>query len=108
MSYTRQKEYQIIHKCGGCKKKQTFVNTRRFRVNANGRKIDVWLIYQCKKCRHTLNIPIYERISPEKIPGELYEKFLSNDEELAMKYGADDSFFRSRHYEGSMGYVHRD
>ena len=59
MRYTNQ-EYQIIHRCGRCGKKAIFVSTRRFRVNANKNKLDVWLIYQCKKCRHTLNIPIFE------------------------------------------------
>lgn len=28
-----------------------------------------------------------------------YEQFLDNDEELALKYGTDYSFFKSRHYE---------
>ena len=99
MSYTDKKEITIIHKCGGCRKKQTFINTRRFRVNANGGRLDVWLIYQCKKCKHTLNIPIYERISRNKVPEELYERILCNDEELALEYGTNDSFFKSRHYE---------
>ena len=54
MRYTNQ-EYQIIHRCGRCGKKAVFVSTRRFRVNANKNKLDVWLIYQCKKCKHTLN-----------------------------------------------------
>lgn len=94
MGYSNEKEYQIIHKCGRCGKKTTFVSTRRFRVNANKNKLDVWLIYQCKKCKHTLNIPIYERVSPQKIPRELYEGFLANDEELAIRYGADAAFLR--------------
>lgn len=96
MGYSNEKEYQIIHKCGRCGKKTTFVSTRRFRVNANKNKLDVWLIYQCKKCKHTLNIPIYERVSPQKIPRELYEGFLANDEELAVRYGADAAFLRNR------------
>lgn len=94
MGYSNEKEYKIIHKCGRCGKKTTFVSTRRFRVNANKNKLDVWLIYQCKKCKHTLNIPIYERVSPQKIPRELYEGFLANDEELAVRYGADAAFLR--------------
>lgn len=99
MSYTNNKEIKIIHKCGGCKKKQTFINTKRFRVNANGNRLDVWLIYQCKKCKHSLNIPIYERMVPHRIPEDLYEQFLNNDEELALKYGRDYAFFKSKHYE---------
>ena len=69
MSYLKKIEYEIIPKesfmvirnCSGCGRKSYFKNTKRFRVNANGNKLDVWLIYQCEKCRHTLNLTIYER-----------------------------------------------
>ena len=98
MSYSGQKEHKVIHKCGRCGRKMIFISTRRFRVNANKNKLDVWLIYQCKKCKHTLNIPIYERISPQKIPKELYEGFLANDEELAVRYGSDAALFKSKNF----------
>ena len=64
MSYTNDSEYAVICRCGRCGKKQTFVTTGKFRVNANKNKVDIWLIYQCARCRHTLNIPVYERINP--------------------------------------------
>jgi len=32
---------KIIHKCSGCKRKMHFVNTGKFRVNANGNRVDV-------------------------------------------------------------------
>lgn len=70
-----------------------YVNTGRFRVNANGRRIDVWLIYQCEKCKHTLNLSIYERVNPEMIPGDEYKKFLANDEECALEYGTNYPLF---------------
>lgn len=98
MRYSNQKEYQIIRKCARCGRKTTFISTRRFRINANKNKLDVWLIYQCKKCRHTLNIPIYERVSPQKIPRELYESFLANDGELAIRYGSDAALFISKNF----------
>ena len=98
MSYTNQREYKVIHKCAHCGRKMTFISTRRFRVNANKNKLDVWLIYQCKKCKHTLNIPIYERTAPQKIPGELYERFLANDEELAIRYASDASLFKRKNF----------
>ena len=72
---------QIVHKCSGCGKKMPFVNTGKFRVNANGSKVDVWLIYQCAKCRHSLNLTIYERIRPGRIPEEDFQKFQENDED---------------------------
>ena len=106
MSYGKKIEYRIIPRgsfpvirgCSGCGRKTHFINTKKFRVNANGNKIDVWLIYRCERCRHTLKVPIYERVSPQKIPPELYEKFLANDEELAARYGADAPWLKSRNF----------
>lgn len=89
----------VIHKCSGCNKKMPFVNSGKFRVNANGNNVDVWLIYRCRKCKHSLNLTIYERTKPGKIPQELYEKFLENDEELAESYGNDIEFLRKNRVE---------
>lgn len=66
--------YKIIRNCAGCGEKSDYINTERFRVNANGNKIDVWLIYQCEKCKYTYNLTVYERINPKLIK-EKYEKF---------------------------------
>ena len=107
MSYVRKIEYRIIpdksfdiiYSCSGCGSKTSFQNTNRFRVNANGNKLDVWLIYQCNKCKHTKNLAIYERQNPAKIPQKKYQRFLANDEELAFKYGTDFAFFRKNQVE---------
>ena len=90
---------KVFHRCGGCGKKQEFINSGKFRVNANGNCVDVWLIYRCKKCKHTWNLTVYERISPKKIPKELYEKFLSNDEETAYAYGNHIDFLKRNNAE---------
>ena len=101
MSYSKQIEFQItpdesfkvIRNCSGCGTKAVFQNTNCFRVNANGRKIDVWLIYQCVKCKHTSNLSIYERKNPETIRKEEYDKFMRNSSELALRYGTDSQLF---------------
>lgn len=100
MSYSNTTEYVIIPKdsyaiirgCAKCGSKSKFINTNKFRVNANGNKIDIWLIYQCEKCRHTLNLTVLERVSPNEI-GENYKRFLANDIELSREYGVDKAFF---------------
>lgn len=102
MSYLEKIEYKIVPKesfsvsrnCPGCGRKSHFINTKKFRVNANGNRLDVWLIYQCEICRHTLNLTIYERQKSSSIPQKEYNAFLSNDEELAEIYGNDIRFFR--------------
>ncbi len=90
---------RVYHRCGGCGKKQEFINSGKFRVNANGNTADVWLIYRCKKCKHSWNLTVYERVSPSKMPPELYELFLENDEETASRYGNDIAFLKRNHAE---------
>ncbi|MGN0403097.1 MAG: DUF1062 domain-containing protein [Acetatifactor sp.] len=85
---------KVYHRCGGCGKKQVFLNSGRFRVNANGNRIDVWLIYRCAKCKHSWNLTIYERIKPSHISSEEYALFMENDFELASKYGKDIDFLK--------------
>ena len=93
MKTSESSRIRVYHRCGGCGKKQEFLNSGKFRVNANGNQLDVWLIYQCEKCKHTYNLSVYERIRPGKIPKDLYLKFLANDEETALTYGTDKELF---------------
>lgn len=90
---------KIIHRCGGCGKKQEFVNSGKFRVNANGNSVDVWLIFRCKKCKHSWNLTIYERTKPKKIPADLFELFLGNDEATAYQYGNNIEFLKKNNAE---------
>lgn len=102
MSYWKKIEYEmkpkdsfyVIRCCAKCGSKTHFVNTEKFRVNANGNKLDVWLIYQCEECKHTFNLSIYERQKVSSIPKEEYQRFLDNDEELARRYGTDLQLFQ--------------
>ena len=71
-----------------------FINSQKFRVNANGNCVDVWLIYRCKKCKHSWNLTVYERIRPSKISQKDYELFMENDVAFALKYGKDMDFLK--------------
>ncbi len=101
MSYLKKIEYEIVLKdsfliirnCPKCGRKTYFKNTKKFRVNANGNKLDIWLIYQCEECKHTLNLSIYERQKVSSIPKEEYQRFLDNDEQFAQKHGRNVQLF---------------
>ncbi len=90
---------RVFHRCGGCGKKREFLNSGKFRVNANGNRIDVWLIYRCEKCKHTWNLEIYARKNPAKLDPEEYDKFLVNDPELASEYGKNIDFLKKNNAE---------
>lgn len=83
----------IIRRCPKCGKKTEFRNSGKFRVNANGRLIDVWLIYRCGQCETSWNMTIWERTEAGRLEKEEYEGFLQNDPELAEKYGNDRDLF---------------
>lgn len=102
----------VRRNCPKCKIKREFINSFKFRVNANGKALDVWLIYRCEHCSTTWNMAIYERRAVETIPEKEYFGFLSNDRALAEEYGRRQDLFVKNRAEAVMeecGYrVERD
>jgi hypothetical protein len=79
-------EPTVIKNCPKCGGQAFFESSKKFRVNANQSKLDVWLIYQCRKCQSTWNMAILSRVNLKEIGKERYKNFLNNDEELAKNY----------------------
>ncbi|MGG7177502.1 DUF1062 domain-containing protein [Clostridium paraputrificum] len=94
MSYLKKYIWELVpenlpkvkRNCPKCNEKTHYINSEKFRVNANKSNLDVWLIHQCEKCKSTWNMAIYERIKPNDISKDEYEKFLANDKDLAKEY----------------------
>ena len=69
--------------CPRCKTRRSFVSSGKFRVNAQKKRIDVWLIFRCSQCDDRWNWPIHERRSVGALdPAEL-EALAQNDPGLA-------------------------
>lgn len=119
MCYYQKQEWTIVPKsspvvnrhCPKCGIKTDFINSKRFRVNANGKNLDIWLIFNCSKCKSKWNLSIHERINPKKIDREVYSEFMNNDLKLANLFGADTAIHRKNNselvYESSDYEVHR-
>lgn len=113
MSYVNKLEYKIVptntfkilRRCAGCGCKQIFLSKGNFRVNANGSRLDVWLIYGCEKCGYTYNLSIYERVKSDKIPKAQYQKFLMNDEKVIFRFGTDKSVFTKNRVEIAWDFI---
>ena len=58
---------EIIACCGKCGSGSRFECSNSFRINANGKELDVWLIYKCIVCNSTLNIEIFSRVKRNKV-----------------------------------------
>jgi hypothetical protein len=79
----------VIRYCPKCGSLSEYESSQNFRVNANQNLIDIWLIYQCEKCKSTWNMEILSRMNSGVIEKDLYLKFLKNDQELARQYAFD-------------------
>lgn len=65
--------------CGGCGALRAFRCSNKIRLNANGRKLDAWLIYHCVSCGKTWNRAIFERRNVRDIAPKMLEALHSND-----------------------------
>jgi hypothetical protein len=68
---------------------KSFRSSGRFRVNANGKRLDAWLIYKCTSCDFTWNRPILERRDVRSIDARLLAMLHASDPELAHRTAFD-------------------
>ena len=75
----------LIKKCSHCDSDR-FYCSDKFRMNAQKKNIDVWLIYRCVKCDNTCNLTLLSRSKPDLIDKTLSHSFSMNDKDAAWKY----------------------
>ncbi len=80
---------KAMHHCKKCGAKTEHVSSGLFRVNAQQKSLDVWLIYKCARCNTTWNVTIHSRINPKQINRDLLSAFTNNDSQLATQYAMD-------------------
>ena len=91
-------------KCNRCSGNR-FYCSNKFRVNAQKRNIDVWLIYRCLECDSTYNLTILSRTKPELVRKELFLRFSENDKVLAWEYAFSPEIGRKNNVELDFGSV---
>lgn len=50
-----------VRHCAACRTARPFRSSGKVRLNANGQKLDAWLIYRCTGCDGTWNRPLLDR-----------------------------------------------
>jgi hypothetical protein len=73
-------------RCGGTK---NYKSSGKIRVNANGKRVDAWLIYKCMSCDGTWNRQILERQNIRSIGPFLLASLCANDAKLADRLALD-------------------
>ncbi len=67
-------------RCAACAAAASrFDPTGRFRVNANGKTIDVWLLLRCQGCGQPRKLPVVDRSPVRSIDPALLRRYQDND-----------------------------
>lgn len=83
-----------VRYCKHCGAKTTFASSGLFRVNAQQKALDIWLIFKCAKCDTTWNLTLFSRVNPHCLSPNLLQGFHANDFELAMQYATDAALIK--------------
>jgi hypothetical protein len=78
----RKPPQPLLH-CSRCTGTRSFRASDKIRVNANGKRVDAWLIYKCTACDNTWNRPILERRHVRSVDPLFLTSLCANDPELA-------------------------
>ncbi len=82
--------------CSGCGTSRPFQHSGRIRLNANGKRLDAWLIYKCATCDRTWNRPIFERRTVGSIKPAVLEALQANDADIIRHQAFDLTALRLR------------
>jgi hypothetical protein len=87
----------VIKPCLGCPSTRHHPSGK-FRVNANGKLLDVWMLIRCELRGRTSKIPIHERIYVQALDRERLLMFQDNDPAMVRDLAMDPALARKAAY----------
>jgi hypothetical protein len=85
-------------RCVDCRSESATAGEGRFRVNANGKLLDVWLLVSCVSCDRTSKLTVHERAPVRSLdPAEIHGYHV-NDPELVASRLLDPLLARRNHF----------
>jgi len=69
-------------RCADCRSESATAGEGRFRVNANGKLLDVWLLVRCVSCDRTSKLTVHERVPVRSLDPDELDGYHANDREL--------------------------
>jgi hypothetical protein len=91
-----QKPPQPWLNCNRCGGLRLFESSGKVRVNAQGKRLDAWLVYNCIACKNSWNRPIFERRSVREVEAPLMNALLRNDPDYVRRLALDVEDLRRR------------
>ncbi|MGW3644693.1 DUF1062 domain-containing protein [Streptomyces sp. NPDC000878] len=83
----------VRRRCHACAS-DTFRTSGKFRVNANHKLLDVWLLALCTACGETTKLTVLERLNVRSVRPELLDRLHDNDPTLAAELLQDPAVRR--------------
>jgi hypothetical protein len=88
----------IVKACVSCRSTR-HAPTGKFRVNANGKLLDIWMLICCERCDRTSKIPVHERIHVQALELERLVMFENNDPVMVRHLAMDAALARKAAYQ---------
>ncbi|MFC9818926.1 DUF1062 domain-containing protein [Streptomyces erythrochromogenes] len=86
----------VLRRCHTCASERFRANGK-FRVNANHKLLDAWLLVLCSACGDTAKLTVLERVHVRSVRPELLDRLHDNDPSLAAELLQDPVVRRRNH-----------
>lgn len=73
-------------RCARCSRPSAFESTGRFRVNSNGERHDLWLLYRCPLCGDTRKRRLAQCCRARELPAGALEPYLHDEPSWARRH----------------------
>ncbi|MEU9056218.1 DUF1062 domain-containing protein [Streptomyces sp. NPDC048384] len=83
----------VLRRCHACASERFRANGK-FRVNANHKLLDAWLLVLCTACGETAKLTVLERMNVRSVRPELLDRMHDNDPSLAAELLQDPAVRR--------------
>ncbi|WP_245724885.1 DUF1062 domain-containing protein [Micromonospora citrea] len=85
-------------RCPRCRSESATVGDGKFRVNANGNLLDVWLLVRCVSCDRTSKLTVHERTPVRSLDPTELDGYHANDPDLVASRLLDPLLARRHHF----------
>ncbi|MFC7274945.1 DUF1062 domain-containing protein [Paractinoplanes rhizophilus] len=85
-------------RCVDCRSESATTGEGRFRVNANGKLLDVWLLVRCVSCDRTSKLTVHERTPVATLDPAVLHGYHVNDPALVAARLLDPLLARRHHF----------
>lgn len=84
--------------CVDCSSGRADTGHGRFRVNANGKLLDVWLLVRCVACDRTGKLTVHDRVPVRSLPADLLAGYTANAPDLVARTLLDPATARRNRF----------